>query len=117
MGVAGVIDYGTALLHLKSGRAVRRAAWQGTCLILMPGVTLTVDALPLSAFFAEGSEVSTTPGVMQVVRAGDKHVLVPWHPTPSDQFANDWSVVNLEPEAPAPARKPATRRKTRAKRA
>lgn len=103
-------DYGTALLHLKAGRAVARRNWGEAVMILVPPITMTVGGPPLSAFFGEKSVVPLLPYFALKVR----NAVMSFMPSHTDQLAEDWQVVVVEIPAlePAPA---APKKRTRAR--
>lgn len=122
-----MIDYGSALLHLRSNRCVKRAVWpDGVYLVLVPSLEIDVDGTPLAASHPAGGKLVSTPTVKRVVMG---NVATPWTAAWEDQFAIDWTVVEppkpveaptdaVKPpeKAPAPKRKPRAPRKKPASR-
>lgn len=96
-----MIDFSTALIHLKAGQAVARAsqAERGAAVVLIPGITIAVTGKPLSDLFGDGAKLPVMPFFALAVSG----VLIPWQPTAADISASDWDVTTLAP--PRRARK------------
>jgi len=86
-------EIGWAVEHLKAGRRVRRAGWngKGMFLVLVPGSNITVEeGRPLASALPLGTAVDYQPHVDMYTAQG---TLVPWLCSQSDLLAEDWEVV------------------------
>lgn len=93
------LDFGTALMHLKAGRAVARSKWGDAVMILVPPMTMTVGGPPLSNFFGEKSAIPLLPHFGLKVQ----NVVMSFRPSDQDILADDWQVALVEPPASEPA--------------
>lgn len=85
-------DFGAALAHMRDGRKVARAGWNGKGMFcfLVAGSQFTVSRAPLNQFYPEGTTVNYRPHIDMKSADGDIGVWVASH---SDMLANDWAVV------------------------
>ena len=85
-------DFSAALLHLKSGRRVARAGWngKGVFLFLVPGSTFAVNRPPLLGIYPEGTIIDYCPHIDMKTADGK---IVPWLASQTDVLADDWEVV------------------------
>ena len=86
------MNFGEALLALKTGEKVARSGWngKGMFLFLVAGSTFKVSRPPLLGIFPEGTEVNYLPHI-DMKTADDK--VVPWLASQTDMLAEDWAVV------------------------
>lgn len=84
--------FGEALRYLKAGRRVARSGWngKGMFIYLVQGSSFTVNRLPLSEFYAEGTVVNYLPH-LDMRTADGAHV--PWLASQTDVLAEDWILV------------------------
>lgn len=85
-------SFSEALYHLKNGRRVHRAGWngKGMFLFLVPGSTFIVNRPPLLGIYPEGTQVDYCPHVDMKTADGK---VVPWLCSQTDMLANDWEIV------------------------
>lgn len=86
------MNFGEALLALKTGEKVARSGWngKGMFLFLVAGSTFKVSRPPLLGIFPEGTEVNYLPHI-DMKTADDK--VVPWLASQTDVLAEDWAIV------------------------
>lgn len=87
------MDIGEAVHHMREGRRVARAGWngKGMFLFLVPGSTFKVNRAPLNVIYPEGTEVQYHAHVDMKTAQG---YVVPWLCSQADLLANDWEVVS-----------------------
>ena len=90
------MNFGDALIALRTSRRVTRAGWNGAgmWLVLVPGSTITVSAgRPLGDAAPElvGQSVDYRPHIDIMTVQGS---VVPWIASQSDLLAEDWTVVD-----------------------
>lgn len=99
------MDFGSALMHLKAGRAVARQRWgsQGITLVMVPSLTIKLTQ--------PEAELKALPYLAQSING----VLTAWAKSDLDVFADDWQVVigaddvmQVEPTPPPTAPEPET---------
>lgn len=85
-------DFSTALLHLKAGKRVTRAGWngKGMFLFLVPGSNFQVNRAPLLGIYPAGTPITYRPHIDMKTAQGD---VVPWVASQSDLLAHDWEVA------------------------
>lgn len=95
-----MMDYGTALMHLKSGRVVARSGWlaAGISLCVVPGLTVKAATPPLAGLYALDSDVQLGPYIAMSVGS---YVGV-WPAPHNDMLADDWIVVSTTPPVERP---------------
>lgn len=86
------MDFGAALVQLKTGRRVTREGWNGMgmFLFLVPGSHFTVNRPPLLGIYPEGTGIDYRPHIDMKTAQGD---VVPWVALQSDLLCEDWLVV------------------------
>lgn len=96
--VAG-LSFGEALDMLKQGKRVAREGWngKGMFLFLVPGSEFKVNRPPLPGIYAEGTPIKYHAHVDMKTATGDT---VPWLCSQTDMLADDWCVLDSEPELP-----------------
>jgi len=87
------MDFGVAVVALKSGVRVARAGWngKGMFLFLVPGSTFKVNRPPLLGIYEEGTEVKYHAHIDMKTATGE---VVPWLASQTDVLAEDWLVVS-----------------------
>lgn len=89
-------DFGTAIKHLKDGKKVQRAGWngKGMYLWLLPGTEVkkewVKDPLLLSVF-GERDTLNCLGTIRMLTATGE--VLTGWLASQTDMLAEDWSLV------------------------
>lgn len=86
------MDFGSAIIALKSGKKVARKGWNGKAmfLFLVPGSTFKVNRAPLLGIYPEGTEINYHAHVD--MKTADNKV-VPWLCSQTDMLAEDWEIV------------------------
>lgn len=86
-------DFGVALAHMREGRKVARAGWNGKGMFcfLVRGSKFTVSRAPLNQFYPEGTDVEYRPHIDMKYVDGTIGVWVASH---SDMLSDDWMVVS-----------------------
>lgn len=86
------MNFSTALEHIKAGKRVSRAGWngKGMFVFLVPGSTFKVNREPLLSILGEGTEVNYHGHVDMKTADGQ---IVPWLVSQTDLLAEDWGVV------------------------
>lgn len=86
------LDFGAALVVLKSGGKVARDGWngKGMFLFLVNGSRFAVNRAPLLGIYPEGTIVDYRSHIDMKTAQGD---VVPWVASQSDLLADDWVVV------------------------
>lgn len=92
------MDFGGALVALKTGHRVAREGWNGKdmFLFLVPGSHCKVNRPPLLGIYPEGTGVDYRPHIDMKTAQGD---VVPWVASQSDLLGEDWVYVNAVGEA------------------
>ena len=87
-----LLNFGDALMLLKSGQKVARLGWngKGMFLFLVPGSVFKVNRLPLLGIYPEGTEINYCPHID--MRTADGKI-VPWLASQTDVLAEDWVIV------------------------
>ena len=87
-----LLNFGDALLLLKSGKKVARLGWngKGMFLFLVPGSVFKVNRPPLLGIYPEGTEINYCPHID--MRTADGKI-VPWLASQTDVLAEDWVIV------------------------
>lgn len=87
-----MFDFSTALTHLKNGRKVARAGWngKGMFLFLVPGSLFKVNRPPLLGIYEEGTEIEYHAHIDMKTAQG---YVVPWLASQTDLLADDWILV------------------------
>ena len=87
-----LLNFGDALMLLKSGQKVARLGWngKGMFLFLVPGSVFKVNRPPLLGIYPEGTEISYCPHID--MRTADGKI-VPWLASQTDVLAEDWVIV------------------------
>lgn len=87
------MDFGQALIELKSGKKVQRTGWngKGMFLFLVPGSKFKVNRAPLLGIYPEGTEIDYCPHIDMKTVDGK---IVPWLASQTDVLAEDWGVVD-----------------------
>lgn len=93
------LGFGKALMALKQGKRVAREGWngKGMFLFLVPGSEFKVNRPPLLGIYAEGTPIKYHAHVDMKTATGD---IVPWLCSQTDMLAEDWCVLEDEPELP-----------------
>lgn len=86
------MNFGEALLCLKSNRRVARKGWNGKNMFiyLVPGSTFKVDRPPLLGIYPEGHEINYLPHIDMKTAGGE---CVPWLASQTDILADDWETA------------------------
>lgn len=86
-------SFSAALIHIKDGRRVARAGWngKGMFVFLVPGSTFKVNREPLLSILGEGTEVQYHGHIDMKTAQG---YVVPWLASQADLLAEDWTVVS-----------------------
>jgi hypothetical protein len=86
-----LVDFGEAIVALKSGRKVSRKGWNGKemFLYLVQGSTFKVNREPLLSIYEEGTEISYRPHIDLKTADGS---IATWSPSGSDALAEDWII-------------------------
>ena len=89
-------DFGEALQFLKQGKRVARAGWngKGMFIFLVPGSTFKVNRAPLLGIYPEGTEINYHAHID--MKTADTQI-VPWLASQADLLAEDWVIVNDQP--------------------
>lgn len=89
------MDFGEALKHIKDGKCVARAGWNGNnmFIFLVNGSTFKVNRPPLDEIFDEGTEVNYHAHIDMKTAQG---YIVPWLASQADVLAEDWEIVNVK---------------------
>ncbi len=87
-----LLNFGDALMLLKSGQKVARLGWngKGMFLFLVPGSVFKVNRPPLLGIYPEGTEINYCPHID--MRTADGKI-VPWLASQTDVLAEDWVIV------------------------
>ena len=87
-----LLNFGDALILLKSGQKVARLGWngKGMFLFLVPGSTFKVSRAPLLGIYPEGTEINYCPHIDMKTADGK---VVPWLCSQTDALAEDWQVI------------------------
>lgn len=87
------MNFGEALVAIKSGKKVQRSGWngKGMFLFLVPGSTFTVSRPPLLGIYPEGTVINYCPHI-DMKTADDK--VVPWLASQTDVLAEDWQTLD-----------------------
>ena len=87
-----LLNFGDALMLLKSGQKVARLGWngKGMFLFLVPGSVFKVNRPPLLGIYPEGTEINYCPHID--MRTADGKI-VPWLASQADVLAEDWVIV------------------------
>ena len=93
------MDFGQALVLLKSGFRMAREGWNGKemFVFLVQGSTFTVNRAPLLGIYDAGTQV-TYQAHVDMKTADD--TVVPWLCSQSDMLAEDWTVAGEPSDAP-----------------
>jgi hypothetical protein len=86
------LDFGHAIVALKSGHKVARAGWNGKSmfLFLVAGSTFAVNRPPLLGIYPEGTKVDYHAHIDMKTAQG---YVVPWLASQADMLADDWTIV------------------------
>lgn len=89
-------DFGEAIAFLKQGKRVARAGWngKGMFIFLVPGSTFIVNRAPLLGIYPEGTEINYHAHID--MKTADNQI-VPWLASQTDLLAEDWVIVNDQP--------------------
>lgn len=90
---SGDLDFGQALVILKSGGRVARKGWNGKNMFLFSVAAshnLTVNREPLMSVLGEGATFNYQQHIDMFTADG---TIVPWLCSQSDMLAEDWTVV------------------------
>ena len=87
-----LLNFGDALMLLKSGQKVARLGWngKGMFLFLVFGFVFKVNRPPLLGIYPEGTEINYCPHID--MRTADGKI-VPWLASQTDVLAEDWVIV------------------------
>lgn len=87
------MNFGEALVALKSGKKVCRSGWNGNgmFLFLVPGSQFKVNRPPLLGIYPEGKVIDYCPHI-DMKTADEK--IVPWLASQSDLLEDDWQLVS-----------------------
>lgn len=98
-GAGAKFDFAHAVRLLKVGKRVAREGWngKGMFLFLVPGSEFKVNRPPLLGIYAEGTPIKYHAHVDMKTATGD---IVPWLCSQTDMLAEDWCVLEDEPELP-----------------
>jgi hypothetical protein len=90
---ANTMDFGGALVALKSGAKVARTGWngKGMFVFLVNGSTFNVSRPPLLGIFPEGTEINYRPHID--IKNVDGSIST-WVPSIGDVMAEDWQIVD-----------------------
>lgn len=86
------LDFSEALTHVKAGKKVCRAGWNGKAMFvfLVPGSTFKVSRPPLLGIYQEGTEIDYHAHIDMRTANGQ---IVPWLASQTDLLAEDWMIV------------------------
>jgi hypothetical protein len=86
------LTFSEALEHIKAGRKVSRAGWngRGQFIFLVPGSTFKVNRPPLLGIYPEGTEIDYHPHIDMRNAQGQ---IVPWLASQGDLLAEDWFIL------------------------
>ncbi len=89
------VGFGEALVHLRAGRRVTRAGWNGLgmWLVLVPGSTVTVAADRPLGVAAPELVGQTRPYRAHIDMYTVDGQIVPWTASQTDLLAEDWLVA------------------------
>lgn len=94
--------FGTAVLYLKAGMAVRRAGWNGKGLFVVKQVPayITADIIPnMQSLPQSAKDIIMARADPHIGYTNQMLIIHPdgqadsWQPTPEDIFAEDWKLV------------------------
>ena len=87
-----LLNFGDALMLLKSGQKVARLGWngKGMFLSLVAGSAFKANRPPLLGIYPEGTEINYCPHID--MRTADGKI-VPWLASQTDVLAEDWVIV------------------------
>jgi len=93
-----MMNFGDALVALKSGQKVAREGWNGKAmfLFLVPGSQFQVNRPPLLGIYPEGTVINYHAHI-DMKTAQD--TVVPWLASQTDVLADDWQIVPAIGEA------------------
>lgn len=86
------MDFGEALRHLKAGKRVTRAGWNGKRMFvyLVPGSSFEVNRAPLLGIYPAGHRIEYRPHLDMKTADGS---CVPWLASQTDVLAEDWQLA------------------------
>ena len=86
------MDFGNALIHLKSGSRVARVGWngQGMFAYLVPANVFPAQTGAAKSYFGENGQV---PYNCYMVLKGTDDTVSTWAPSCSDALAEDWIIL------------------------
>ena len=87
-----MMTFSEALQHLKEGKLVARAGWNGKSmfLFLVSGSTFQVSRAPLLGIFPEGTQINYHAHIDMRTADG---TIVPWLASQTDLLSDDWVLV------------------------
>ena len=91
-----LFNFGEAIELLKQGKKVARSGWngKGMFVFLVPGSVFKVNRAPLLGIYPEGTEITYHAHID--MKTADNQI-VPWLASQTDVLAEDWVVLDDQP--------------------